>query len=447
MLNLRTSTAPNRAPTTQPLVHEALATTPEGLPSAAAEATGSNAPRPAQVSASRLGTALLVYMLGVTLIITLLPFQFTWPSHLRVMWTGDAMDVVANVLLFVPLGLLYRIATHLSTRHAVMRALAAGLLVSMGIEALQLFEAERYTSVLDVATNGLGAIAGAVIFDRLAQRRSLDARWIGRLFLELPLMGLIYLTVPLLWLSALVATVTPDWAWIALPLAAFGGMLLGGTLRHMNVYRGSPIGAGRLAGYAAAGVGVGMFPAIARAPLAIGASAVTAFVVTRLAAAPGTRRPVWNRRFEVPVLRSGAPFYAIFIGLLIVLPLLNGVAPFSLGVGFSGTAGTWDKAEILRFLLRVAGVTLLGYMVAEYRGREEKRWKDALPRMLHWTLVTATCVECAMGYRAGRGASIAQWSLLVLSGLYGGWLYRLQRDYVVTLLDASDPQEAAPTEL
>ncbi|MFN8573477.1 MAG: VanZ family protein [Gemmatimonadaceae bacterium] len=410
-------------------------------------ASGPSSVRPAQRSASRLGTALLVYMLGVTLIITLLPFQFTWPSHLRVMWTGDAMDVIANVLLFVPLGLLYRIATHLSTRHAVMRALAAGLLVSMGIEALQLFEVERYTSVLDVATNGLGAIVGAVVFDRLAQQRALDVRWIGRLFLELPLMGLIYLTIPLLWLSALVATVTPDWAWIALPLAAFGGMLLGGTLRHMNVYRGSPISAERMGVYAAAGVCVGMFPAATRAPLAIGTGAVMAFVVTRLAAAPSARRPAWNRRFEVPVLRSAAPFYAIFIGLLILLPLLNGVAPFSLGVGFTGTAGVWDKAEILRFLLRVAGMTLLGYMVAEYRGREEKQLKDALPRMLHWTLATATCIECAMGYRAGRGASIAQWSLLVLSGLYGGWLYRLQRDYVVALLEEPREQDSAPTEL
>ncbi|MFN8582551.1 MAG: VanZ family protein, partial [Gemmatimonadaceae bacterium] len=360
---------------------------------------------------------------------------------------GGVVDIVANVLLFVPLGFLYRVATQLSRRHAVMRALAAGLLVSMGIEALQLFEAERYTSILDVATNGVGAVLGALACERITRSRSIDVRWIGRLFLELPLMGLIYLTVPLLWLTALVATVSPDWAWMALPLAAYGGMLLGGTLRHMNVYRTDTVSADRMGLMASAGIIVGMFPAATRAPLAIAASSVMAFAVTRIAAMPSARRPVWNRRFEVPVLRSAAPFYAIFVGLLVVLPLSAGMARFALGIGFAGTADSWDKGEILRFLVRIAAMTLLGYMVTEYRGREERRWQDAFPRVAHWTLITATIVECAMGYRVGRGASIAQWALLVISGLYGGWLYRLQREYVVALLDEPGTRELTPTDL
>lgn len=410
--------------------------TPETLP----------AVQRSDVSAARLSGALLAYMLGVTLIITLLPFQFSWPSEWRVMTTGGPIDIVANVLLFMPLGALFRIATRLSKRHSVIGALAAGLLASMAIEALQLFEPERYTSVLDVAANGVGAWFGSLAYDTLSKRRAVDARLIGLVFLELPLMGLLYLTVPLLWLTALVATASPNWAWSAIPVAAYAGMLLGGTIRHISA--GTGVSPRRAASLAAGGIVVGMFPALARAPVAVAASALTAFAVTRLAATHRSRSPMWNRRFEVPVLRSAAPFYAVFLAAIVLLPLQEGVARWSLGFGFPGVADTWDKIEILRFLVRLAAFSLLGYMIAEYRGREELGLRDAVPRMLRWSLTAATAAEVLLGYRAGRGASIAQWGVVVFASLYGGWLYRLQRDHVVTLVsESTPPSEPVPTDL
>ena len=154
-------------------------------------------------SGAALGGALLAYMLGVTLIITLLPFQFDWPSRWRVMFTGGAIDVVANVLLFLPLGFLFRLARRAEFRHSTLTVLWVGALLSMAIESAQLFERTRYTSVLDVTTNALGAWLGALAFDRLAPRARVDGALVGRLALELPLMGLIYLMIPLLWLNAL----------------------------------------------------------------------------------------------------------------------------------------------------------------------------------------------------------------------------------------------------
>lgn len=60
---------------------------------------------------TRLGTALLVYMVGVILIVTLLPFHFEWPQRWQVSVGDDPYDAVLNVLLFVPLGFLYRMVT------------------------------------------------------------------------------------------------------------------------------------------------------------------------------------------------------------------------------------------------------------------------------------------------------------------------------------------------
>jgi VanZ family protein len=382
-------------------------------------------------------------MLSITLIITLLPFHFTWPTHWRVMTSGSSLDVVANVLLFVPLGMLFRISTRLSRRHTALSALAAGIMMSMLIEALQLFEPDRYSSVLDVAANGLGALFGALVYDRLTQRRGVEALVIGRMFLELPLMGLVYLTVPLLWLTALVATAAPAWAWLAVPLAAYASMLLGGVVRHMRLDV-SPFRAGLCA---AVGIVAGMFPAVSKAPLAVLTSATVALVMTQLVAAQRGRPFMWNRRFEVPVLQSSAPFYALFLILLVMLPLAEGAAPWSLGVGFPGVAQSWDKIEILRFLVRVAAFTLLGYMIAEYRGREEQHLRDAAPRVLRWAVAAATAAEVGLGYRAGRGASVAQWSFVVVAALYGGWLYRLQLNHVVAVLRETKPVDPIPTDV
>lgn len=150
---------------------------------------------------------------------------------------------------------------------------------------------------------------------------------------------------------------------------------------------------------------------------------------------------MWNRRFEVPVLRASAPFYAMFLVLMVALSLADGVAPWSLGAGFPGTAQSWDKVEILRFLVRVAAFTLLGYMIAEYRGREEQRLANAVPRVLRWTVAAATAAEIALGYRAGRGASVAQWGFVISAALYGGWLYRLQLEHVIAVSrETRDPR-------
>src|SRR4051794_12566699 len=98
-----------------------------------------------------LGLALCAYMLGVTLIVTLVPFKFSIPEASRIGWAVEPFDVGANILLFVPLGFFYRIGrAHV---RSALHVLALGAMVSIAVESIQYFEPARTPSPVDVMTN------------------------------------------------------------------------------------------------------------------------------------------------------------------------------------------------------------------------------------------------------------------------------------------------------
>jgi VanZ family protein len=387
---------------------------------------------------ARLGSALLAYMLGVTLIITLLPFHFTMPASPRITLGVEPIEIVANVLLFVPLGFFYALARPVRDRPA-LRVLVLGALVSVAIESVQYFEPMRTPSPLDVVTNAAGAWIGALAAARVARAAAAGGRLVGWLALELPLMGLVYLLVPLLWVDALSAGDERARMVLAPLLAAFGALLLGGMQRH---YFAPVQGADphRTAAFAALWFLAGAFPALAAKPIVVVIGTLVAAAVCwwrgRVAATPLHA----NRRFEVPLLKSAAPIYAAYFALIVLLPLRFELAEWTLHAGFSDQAVL--RSEILRLLEIFAACTLAGYMVAELRGRVLSRYRDAVPRLLGLSLFFACVVEALWGFRAGHGASIARGALMVAAALYGGWLYYLQRAHVVRLL--SQPAREAP---
>ena len=386
----------------------------------------------ADETGTRLGQALFLYMVGVILIITLLPFQFSWPSRWRVMFTGGAVDIIANVLLFVPLGFLFRLARRNDARHSALAVLGVGAAGSMAIEVAQLFEAERYSSVLDVATNAIGACAGAMLLDRLSAKLRVDGALIGRLSLELPLMGLIYLLVPLLWLNALASGAQLERALFAVLLGVFGASVLGGLQRHHFAPAGA-LGARGMALGAAAWFLAGAFPGLLLHPAIFSGVTVGVGALAWWKGSRPLKASSLNRRFEVPVLRSAAPAYAAYLALLTVAPLLDGTGRWGAGIGFPGVATEWTKIEILRFLELVAASTMLGYMVAEFRGRVTGSFRESLARLTGWGVGAALLGELVRGWHAGHGASAARALVIAMATVYGGWLYFLQRDHVVRL--------------
>jgi VanZ family protein len=396
-------------------------------------------PKEIAQTGTRLAVALLIYILAVVLFVTLIPFDFEWPAQWRVLVMGDALDIVANVLLFVPLGFLLRLA--LRQRGSALPILSAAALISVAIEGAQLFEMTRDSTVTDVIANAAGAWIGALACGRIARSARLTGRAIGWLGLELPLMALVYLLVPLLWASSLASA--GEWLRMGttLLLAVFGASVLGGVQRHYFGPAGSS-SAGKTAIFGAIWFMAGAFPYLTSQPQVFALGAVVAGAVCWWQGRRSVELPGTTRRFEVPLLRATTPLFAAYLAFIIVAPVMSGAGAWSLSIGFP--SGASQQIQILRVLELLAAFTLMGYMVAEFRGRTLVGYRDALPRILGYANALAIATELARGFEPGQGASIARGVLLIAATLYGGWLYYLQRAHVVKLLSEAGARPTTP---
>jgi hypothetical protein len=189
-----------------------------------------------------------------------------------------------------------------------------------------------------------------------------------------------------------------------------------------------------MAGAACAWFLLGAFPGLApRASIVLFVmlAAIGAFVWVR--SADQTRARPINRRFESRALWEGAPFYAAYL-LLLVAPTTAGLAPtWRWSFGFGTTPGL-DPGTVLHIVETVAAFTLLGYMLAEFRGRLEVRFRNGAPHIALWSGVVALAAEVLEGFRVDGEASALRWVVLVGASLYGSWIYHLQRTHVRRLL-------------
>jgi glycopeptide antibiotics resistance protein len=384
---------------------------------------------------ARLAAALLGYVVLVIVLLTLNPFYLVLPEHLWLSLHGKPRDIVANVLLFLPIGFLYRL-----TGGGRRGALLIGAAISAGVEAGQLFVPVRTPSAVDLVTNTLGAAIGARIHDLLATRIAVTPAMVGRLALEAPLMGLIYLLVPLLWVNALTLVDAPSrWALTAL-IGICGAIVLSDIYRQ---WRG-PVGirsTGRVALAAGMWFLVGSAPGLLQRPLpalAIGAG-ITALTAS-LAAAPSLSA---DRRFERATLSRVCPVFALYLILAALWP------PFRPLGSWHGTFGLTDRLEqenlkaLLPLIEYLAAFTVLGYLTAEWRGRSELRLAQDLPRLLLVTTVSALILEGIVGFQVGPSASLIRTVMVINGALFGGLIYHLQRDHVQFLLGRSRAQGAS----
>lgn len=105
---------------------------------------------------------------------TLLPFHFDtpvagaseWFGLARVGWPVSTVDdLVTNVAIYIPIGLLLSLLLGRHVRSNLRRVLlvtAAGLSMSLGLEWMQTMMSSRYASWMDVGMNGLGTTLGAM---------------------------------------------------------------------------------------------------------------------------------------------------------------------------------------------------------------------------------------------------------------------------------------------
>jgi VanZ family protein len=369
-------------------------------------------------------------MVLVTAVITLVPFRFVRPTVLTLSWLADPADVVANVLLSLPLGFLFRVSAPLSVGH--VRTVVAACLVSVAFEAAQLFLPGRFASPVDVMSNTLGAGLGSLVHARIAA--CLDGRLVRGLALELPLMVVVYLLVPLLWLDGFAAGHDGGRLVLSPLLGLAGAIVLAAIWRHRLAGRGV-LSPSRLAWITAGWYVVGAAPGLIRRPLLVlGAALLVALVAWLEAARPLPLIP--ERRFELPTLRRVWPLLVAYLVLsaLWPMPWLHmpwpptpwPPGPWHGGWGIADLADMPGVTPMLRALEYLAAFTLLGYTVAESRGRLEEGAGPRLARLAGASVLCAAALEALRGFHPGHGASVLVLLLTTAMSLYGGLIYRIQ---------------------
>jgi glycopeptide antibiotics resistance protein len=388
--------------------------------------------------AAQLARAVLAYLILMIAIITLAPFRFaSTPVHgLNPLWS--VRDLVLNVVLFVPIGFVFQLGRARGSAAAWVPALLLGAAVSAAVEVAQLFAPLRFPSLADLATNALGAVLGAVVAARAT--RSLEGAGTVRAFaLDLPLVGLVYLLVPILWLGGLSSA--PSEALLLLfPVGSAAWIIA--SVQRAYVRRDStarPLLQPAMAG--ALFVAVGFVPAMPNAPeVALAAALVFTAVallrgvapewLTHGRAADGTR----SRRFEAPTLRVALVPVVLFVILHALWPL---DAPRT------AWRGTWallplgteaDDRTIFRVMAHASAFTVLGYGIAEHAARATASLRRLLPRVLAWSAALAAPIELLRGWRAGSTASAAVLAISVTAALFGAWLFQLQLRHLKSLL-------------
>lgn len=317
----------------------------------------------------RLPLTLLGYFTFVTLVITLAPFEFAWRQPLMII-DSPLLGVVLNVALFAPIGFLSRSLRQRGV-HSVWHAVAIGGLLSTFIEVLQVFLPGRFPSPTDVVANTAGTWAGVWLRDRLERASFWHRDAVGRIGLDIPVVALLYLLVPQLWLSC-VGMVEDRWRFVTTTLLIVAGGIVLGDVRRAQQRTG-------------------------------------------------------ERRFEGETLRRFMPIFCLYLVAAALWPPFREVVPWHGEPGITARARDASVLGLLLLLEQVGGFTLFGYAVAEWRGRRELPLATDLPVVTAGALMLAASLEAAQGVLAGPGASALAALLSTAGAIYGTVVYHIAR--------------------
>lgn len=374
-------------------------------------------------TAARLFSALLGYVILIILLMTLNPFYVAPPKQIVFKFDSSLDNLVLNIILFLPVGFLYRLAT------GRRGALFFGAALSIVIELTQLFLPARTTSIPDVLTNTLGAGIGELLHQFLSSRLNVTSGIVDRLRLQTPLMGLTYLAVPLLWIDTLGLREAP-YRWILTALIGCCGAII-----FSSLFRNWEGAHSRAIVYASLAAGIwfmiGIGPALRHSKLLIlqGLSIVPLTALFTI-----IQKSSSDRRFEQSTLRRVLPIFTLYV---LLLTLFFPFSPFATWHGFFGFTGRSTETSLYALYPRLeylAAFTVLGYVIAEWRGRLELSLAQELPRLILMTIAVALVLEFLSGFQSGRGASLIRLVLAVVGAAFGGTIYHLSRAHIRFLL-------------
>lgn len=376
----------------------------------------------------RLGRVVLVYVALTIAVITLAPFRFSLASINPVTLGLRSLDAAMNVIMFVPIGFIYQLSRRRGITSGLGKAFALGAVLSLLCECAQMFEPGRIPAVADVVTNTIGSGVGAALAI-VAFGRTDPATAVRAFAVELPLMGVVYMLVPVAWLLA-VGSGSDARGWLVLFLAVCAAWIIAEVFTS---FERAPLRRAMLATCAWCIVALAptAIESLARGGVAAG---IAIMICAARALVPRREQQDTDRRFEAKTLRVVLPLLCIYIIGSSLTPMLAPRADWLGFVQLFHDAGTPSNTEIFRALEHIAGFTLIGYAIAEYGGRVRERFSAVVGPVLGFAIVASMLLEIARGWHRAYGASASMFALTLLGAALGGWLYVLQLAHVRVLV-------------
>ncbi len=386
-------------------------------------------------SGTRLSRALLSYLVVLIASLQLLPFEFAVPAVLRLSLGASPLSTLAAFAMYVPYGFLTRRARSGGRGEHLIAIILSAAMLALALETAQLFEPSSEASVWHLLASISGAAAGAWLCERLHHDAYGTANAVHAMLLQLPLMGLAYLLLPLLWASSASAQNDPTRLALTVSVGLAGGSLLGSIARATRAF--TPDRAWWLVPLVAlVWSAIGLLPSItADWRIALGGiAAVTAFASWR----GRWSAPLFvERRYEAPALFAASPFLVIyFLGACVwpghsfrTIPLVH--------LGMPTTEA--GLALALPLLEMGIAATVLGYIIAEFLGRSESTFRETSGQVVFWVFSILVVSETARSFFGYEGASLLRAALSLSAAIYGAGLYHLQRTHVKALAHRINP--------
>jgi hypothetical protein len=183
---------------------------------------------------------------------------------------------------------------------------------------------------------------------------------------------------------------------------------------------------------------VGALPALAVSPRAFAVAALLVVFITWLLVRRNASSS--DQRFEIGTLRHVFPIFLLYLIVAALWPPFRALTSWHGAVGFANRLHNARIADLLLLLEQVGSFTLLGYAMAEWRGRRELTLGADLPQIALAAAGVAFSLELMQGALVGPGASLVRAILSTTGALYGVAVYHLARTHVRALRAATSAE-------
>ena len=370
-----------------------------------------------------LGAALLFYILIVTLLFTLAPYNysFTQLNNLNKFFDFQLIDSIVNVILFIPIGfLLFPI---LPERKKYLSVILFGFLFSCFIEFNQIFIPTRRPGLNDILTNTLGALFGSLGHQYI--KKYIQDRSERLVHLGIPVMNILFLMIPLLWLSSFAADYEGDRLLLLLLLGIIAAILVC-EIYINRIPEKNFINLILFIALLSIWYLISIFPALVKNPgIILFLVPINIFAFFRMKYESKVKN---DKRFELKTLNKIIPLFILYILLLSQWPLSIPEKSFQFNWFTDYRIQGHYTLALYRYIEYFTSFSIVGYLLSEYINRSKNQLYKSR-RVLLWLLILVILLEILRGFHPGYSATLENIIVTFVWGIFGAGIYLMQLEY------------------